>query len=79
MFEWIKSLFNLEERKASTIMLAFIAFVIIAIAMFINKGDIPDNLSNLIFVLGGYIAGYNVMPYITKSNKEFKDTNNGLA
>lgn len=65
MLNWLKGLFNLEECKYSTIMFAFILFCSVAIYEIKITSDVPQNLANLIMVLGGYIVGINAVPNIT--------------
>ena len=61
---WVKQLFSLEERKASTIMLAFMAFVVISIYLLYKTHDMPDCLMYINLGLAGYITGYNIIPQI---------------
>lgn len=64
MKEWIKGLFSLEERKFSTIMFSFIAFVAISIYILLQSQTIPIGLVYIVLGLGGYICGYNVIPQL---------------
>lgn len=68
MKDWFKNLLSLEERKSSTIMISFLGFVIISIWILFKTHDIPMSLVYLNLGLGGYIAGYNVIPQIFNNN-----------
>ena len=62
MRDFIKNIFNLEERKASTIMCSYIAFCSIGIYLLFTTGNIPIPLSYIIISLAGLIAGVNLAP-----------------
>jgi len=81
MFNWIKQLFSLEERKASTIMSVFIMFSIVGVYMIKIIGDVPINLTTIILTLAGIIGGVNSISGITdmiKSNRDKKNNNSEI-
>jgi len=59
---WFKGLFSLEERKASTVMLTYIAFSGVGVYLLFKTGNIPSPLSYIIISLAGLIAGVNLAP-----------------
>jgi len=59
---FIKNIFSLEERKASTVMLTYVCFSAIGIYLLFTTGNIPIPLSYIIISLAGLIAGVNLAP-----------------
>lgn len=62
MGNFIKNIFSLEERKASTVMLSYIAFSTVGVYLLFKTGNIPSPLSYIIISLAGIIAGANIAP-----------------
>ncbi len=62
MRDFIRNIFSLEERKASTIMCSYISFCSVGIYLLFTTGNIPTPLSYIIISLAGLIAGVNIVP-----------------
>jgi len=62
MGNFIRNIFSLEERKASTVMLSYVAFSTVGVYLLFKTGNIPSPLSYIIISLAGIIAGVNIVP-----------------
>ena len=76
MIDWIKGLFSLEERKASTVMMAFIFFCGVGAYMIKINGDIPSNITTILLTFGGIVGGVNSLPNIANIITASKGQNN---
>ena len=79
MFNWIKQLFSLEERKTSTIMFVFIMFSLVGVYMIKIIGDVPLNLTTIILTLAGIIGGVNSIVGITNMVKCSRENKNNIS
>lgn len=61
MDEVTRNVFSIEEKKVSTLIVAFLFFCGIAAYLAIESGDIPPNLVNVLLGLITAIAGVNAV------------------
>jgi hypothetical protein len=78
MREWIKNFFSLDERRVSTLTIAFFAFCGVGVWLLITTKNIPMPLTYIIISISGLIAGVNTIPSMfgQMSNGYYGDNNN---
>lgn len=74
MDEMTRNIFSIEEKRVSTLIVAFLFFCGIAAYLAIESGDIPPNLVNVLLGLITAIAGVNAVD--SWVNKGRRGTNN---
>ena len=59
VINFLKNLFCLNEERISIVIIAFVMFVIGALYLLFTKHEIPNELTDIIIWLAGFIIGYN--------------------
>jgi len=59
MKEFLKSMFSVDERRVSTLIICLLISIVFMMVIYIKNGDITNNLKDIIITLIFCVAGIN--------------------
>lgn len=67
MKDYLKSLFSVDEKKVSTVVLILIIFSLLGAYLTFKNGDLPNNLTNFLMFNIATVLGVNIPQLVMES------------